>query len=655
MDQNYDATLFWQAPADTGSDFNAILISYTTNPALGFNVVAQISDYNQTSTVVSGNYAVAGSFILQQVYNGFGDTSEVLDTLHPIIVGITGEGKDVSIGWNPTGVPSSDSIYRLQKEVGGMFTNFKHLDFPHTAARDSILSCSEDVAFRVEVNGMGGCVSRSNEARQTITDDLPPEQQNLTEASVDTTSGAVLLSWESSKSLDTKGYIVWYFEDFVRFDTIFGKDSTIYRYNAFGIDALSQSETLSVAPFDSCFDAQSNWYNQAADSLRFQTLFVDSAGYDRCARKLWLQWNTPDSGYPVGVRNPTAFRIYRKILGEGSTLLATVAPEDSIFVDSTIQEGNKYHYAVMAVDEENGYSALSNKFVFNLAQKDRPDFFHIKSIRNDHGSGFNQVNLLVDTNSELHALSLIRSLREEGGFVELFRQSSDLDQDMILEDESGKADQSAFYYQVVAYDVCGDELGRSQIAKSIHISGEKNIQDLINTLEWNAYQGFDTVGTEVGNYDLFRLTQGGDAELLNSTLGPLDYEDNLVGVQWIGGDICYYVEATESAVNDLGLQERSLSNQVCLAFPPRVFIPNAFTPDADGRNDRFVPDVNYVDPSAYDLRIYDRMGRLVYTATDPSVGWDGSGLPAGVYAYVLVLQNARSESLEYAGQVHLIR
>ena len=42
------------------------------------------------------------------------------------------------------------------------------------------------------------------------------------------------------------------------------------------------------------------------------------------------------------------------------------------------------------------------------------------------------------------------------------------------------------------------------------------------------------------------------------------------------------------------------------------FIPNVFTPNNDGVNERFLPDM--------DLQVFDRYGTLLYKGTD---GWDG--------------------------------
>jgi len=55
---------------------------------------------------------------------------------------------------------------------------------------------------------------------------------------------------------------------------------------------------------------------------------------------------------------------------------------------------------------------------------------------------------------------------------------------------------------------------------------------------------------------------------------------------------------------------------------PRVFVPTAFTPNGDGRNDYVRPITAGISRFEY-FRIYNRWGQLVYSSTDTERGWDG--------------------------------
>jgi gliding motility-associated-like protein len=55
---------------------------------------------------------------------------------------------------------------------------------------------------------------------------------------------------------------------------------------------------------------------------------------------------------------------------------------------------------------------------------------------------------------------------------------------------------------------------------------------------------------------------------------------------------------------------------------PLISVPNAFTPNNDGRNDSFrAVGVNITN---YRMQLFDRWGELIFTSDDPGVGWDGT-------------------------------
>lgn len=79
-----------------------------------------------------------------------------------------------------------------------------------------------------------------------------------------------------------------------------------------------------------------------------------------------------------------------------------------------------------------------------------------------------------------------------------------------------------------------------------------------------------------------------------------------------------------------------------------IWLPKAFSPNADGHNDllRLVGDIKNV--SRYSIMIYNRWGQRVYESNDVNAGWDGkvNGRDAenGTYYYLLrVLYNRKEE------------
>ncbi len=93
-------------------------------------------------------------------------------------------------------------------------------------------------------------------------------------------------------------------------------------------------------------------------------------------------------------------------------------------------------------------------------------------------------------------------------------------------------------------------------------------------------------------------------------------------------------------------------------IPPQHIIPNAFTPNGDGRNDFF----NVVAKGQIEIvefRVYNRWGQLVYDNEDPNRGWDGkhngNPAPADVYVYYIVIRYPDGQEFTERGDVTLIR
>ncbi|HLV42372.1 MAG TPA: gliding motility-associated C-terminal domain-containing protein, partial [Brumimicrobium sp.] len=91
------------------------------------------------------------------------------------------------------------------------------------------------------------------------------------------------------------------------------------------------------------------------------------------------------------------------------------------------------------------------------------------------------------------------------------------------------------------------------------------------------------------------------------------------------------------------------------------FIPNAFTPNGDERNNTFLPvfSAGY-DPGDYTLQIYNRWGELIFESRNADIGWDGTfnGKIAqeGTYVWRIEVQKSQTETRElFNGNITLLR
>jgi len=89
-----------------------------------------------------------------------------------------------------------------------------------------------------------------------------------------------------------------------------------------------------------------------------------------------------------------------------------------------------------------------------------------------------------------------------------------------------------------------------------------------------------------------------------------------------------------------------------------IYLPTAFTPNADGKNDVFrIPSMN--KNKLLVLNIYNRTGQLVFQTNNASVGWDGTyknePLDTGTYFYYTEMEGITGKRLAKKGYVLLLR
>ncbi|MEZ5015095.1 MAG: PKD domain-containing protein [Chitinophagales bacterium] len=78
--------------------------------------------------------------------------------------------------------------------------------------------------------------------------------------------------------------------------------------------------------------------------------------------------------------------------------------------------------------------------------------------------------------------------------------------------------------------------------------------------------------------------------------------------------------------------------------------PNAFSPNGDGINDEFIP-INY-GLDAYEFRVYNRWGELLFLTNDPAKGWNGiwKGVEQELDVYVYVVSGNGVDGVHYSKQ-----
>lgn len=95
----------------------------------------------------------------------------------------------------------------------------------------------------------------------------------------------------------------------------------------------------------------------------------------------------------------------------------------------------------------------------------------------------------------------------------------------------------------------------------------------------------------------------------------------------------------------------------CPWLDQACFVPNVFSPNDDGINDRF--NAEGINFDTYEMRIFDRWGNYIYYTENPLAGWDGTYrdklADIGIYAWYIRIRFINGNVIEKKGDVLLVR
>jgi gliding motility-associated-like protein len=124
----------------------------------------------------------------------------------------------------------------------------------------------------------------------------------------------------------------------------------------------------------------------------------------------------------------------------------------------------------------------------------------------------------------------------------------------------------------------------------------------------------------------------------------------------ITGNVIYYVEAKDPVTGAVSATRATAIITIGVT-DKNVFVPNAFSPNSDGKND-----ILYVyGPNLKNIKlwIYDQWGELQFQSTNQQNGWDGTykgkAQPVGVYVYYVEVTTNEGNLIKKKGTITLLR
>jgi gliding motility-associated-like protein len=251
--------------------------------------------------------------------------------------------------------------------------------------------------------------------------------------------------------------------------------------------------------------------------------------------------------------------------------------------------------------------------------------------------------ITVSWQGDRHALSYQLYRGEDTAF-----RFYKITKDTFFTDSAADASRDSYSYYVTAGDSCGNNTIASNLARNILLEiKDQSAEEL--TLGWSPYVQWVSGVDHYGLYILDDTTFSLVADLNNNTTGYTDKELIRQGRD----KLCFRLEATEKGGN----RQTSRSNILCVPALPMVWIPDAFTPDANGLNESFSPVCTAI--SGFQFVIYNRWGEKVFESSPDKPAWDGSyrnsPAAAGIYLYSLTAKGKNGQNFFRKGTVQLVR
>lgn len=205
----------------------------------------------------------------------------------------------------------------------------------------------------------------------------------------------------------------------------------------------------------------------------------------------------------------------------------------------------------------------------------------------------------------------------------------------------------SYYYRIKAIDSCNYFSPYSNLGKSILLEAT-NFKH-IGEIKWSAYElwpeGINRYDIEVFNDKISDFVVIGFVDK-----DSLQYNDDVTALNQ--SQYCYRVVAVRN-----GDEMKAYSNSDCVSINFGCYIPNSFTPNADGLNDQLL--AYGASVFKFNLAIFNRWGTKIFETNDMKIGWDGTymgkELAEGYYYFQMSARGVKNNKVTKKGTILLSR
>ena len=653
VESNGDITLTWLPSVQGSGVFLGYDIYCIESGMLPIATINNINTTTYTHVGANGNASAKHYYLVTK--SDCSGTTEVSfsDTLKSIFLEINdlGDGR-VLVEWNPTHTPQisgENTNYNIMREYPtGVWTVRKQIPFGQYSYRDTIDICFAFINYRIEVSNSIGCISGSNIEGDLLKDIINPYIPIISHVTIDTNNNTTSVFWNKNQSNDTYGYIILKIVNgfWENIDTVYGINTITYSDVNSKHDIMS--ETYAIAAFDSCIVNSFPYnYQTSAASESHSTIFASSS-IDLCNLNMTIDW-TSYNGWNSNVIL-SHYEILVKINNGTYQVIDNIGSDKTRYKYNNLELSKTYCFYVRAVSNT-GIISYSNEICRVITPPANPSY-HYLSMASHLLSQDIELELYTDPTAAVQIYEIEKKGPKDYNFSIISEITPDGNAFYNYLDNDVK-DKGVYEYRVNIVDTCGLNSVASNIVKTIFLKVEKN--DMINTLTWTDYLGFDG---NVIEYNIYRGENGIYPVLPEVTItnGIRTYIDDLSNEFDSQGEFCYRVEAIESN-NTYGFSKTAFSNEVCITFDPVIYVPNSIV--INGVNQVFKPVISLYDFGSYQMQIFDRWGKEIFYTNEIKVGWNGTKkseefVEEGTYVYLILFKDKEGKRFEHSGTLTVL-
>ncbi|MEL6671282.1 MAG: PKD domain-containing protein [Bacteroidota bacterium] len=353
-----------------------------------------------------------------------------------------------------------------------------------------------------------------------------------------------------------------------------------------------------------------------------------------------LTWNAYE-GWPVEF-----YHIYRvsDYHPANAERIATIPGTLRTYLDTDMFCYDSYSYRVAAVSATGLLSYSDSTYAEPTHQgPQRPTNILVATVENNQ-----HVSLTWQADTIEDPVEVVIMRNGGDGFKEIGRQPI-APGPTKFQDLDSRVDEKSYVYRAFTVDTCGDLTPLGTQGNNILLIAERTGGRI--ELAWEAYAGWVS-GVEYYEVLVYNENNGQYETVSTVPGGQTFYSDTEVGLNQASS--CYQVLAHEAQGN----RTASLSNMACVALDPVLYSGNSFTPNGDGVNDQFVIKGSFI--ANFELVIYNRWGKKVFTSQNLDIGWDGTSpnqeaAPEGVYMFVATGKGFEGQTVRRTGSITLVR